>query len=111
MTRAAQIRDNLMPWMGLAGGGTTYALFHQIGSDGAFQNCALVSPWGVLIAGLLSIVAIAGSGWLSWRAARAAGEGGTRWFIGTISSMLTVLLLFATILPMIAALLIPRCFG
>ena len=111
MRRSAEIWDLSRPWLGLVGGGLAYALFHQIGSDGSFQDCGHFSPWVVTPAGVLTLIAIAGSGFVSFGVLRAEEEAPARRVIATVSSLLALLLAFATVMPMIASLMLPDCFA
>lgn len=111
MSRSSEMWDLTRPWMGLAGGGLAYALFHQIGSDGTFQDCGHFSPWLVILVGLLTLLAIGASGLVSMGVVRAEEEAPARRVIATVSSLLALLLAFATVLPMMASLMLPDCFA
>ena len=111
MSRSADMWDLTRPWMGIAGGGFAYALFHQIGSDGSFHDCGHFSPWAILLVGLLTLLAIGLSGFVSFGVVRANEEAPARRVIATVSSLLALLLAFATVMPMIASLMLPDCYA
>ncbi len=101
-----------MPWAGLIAAGLGWALTHQIGSDGNFFDCDRAGA-PLLIIVILACAALAAGGALaSWRVwQRRDTEGSANGFIALVSIMAAGVFLFAILLPMIAALLIPRCFG
>ena len=111
MSRTSEVWDLTRPWTGLIGGGLAYILFHQIGSDGSFHDCGHFSPWVVVLVGLLTLAATAWSGIVSWQVVGAKDEAPARRVIGTVCSLLAALLAFATIMPMIASLMLPDCFA
>ena len=108
---ARRIRDDFMPWAGLALGTAGFILAHQLGSNATFHDCRVGSPW-VVVAGTtigLAIIAIGALG--SWRVYATDGEAVVRRVIAAVSLMSAALFALAIILPFIAALVIPRCWA
>ena len=111
MTRKDRILFNLLPWAGLIGSGLGWALAHQAGSDSNFFDCYRNGAPVILLATLAGAALALGGGLLSLRVWRAReGENAARAFIALVSIMSVLLFLFAIILPLIASLIIPRCF-
>ncbi len=111
MKPSRQIRAEFLPWAGLAASFTGFAIVHQWGSDGVFDSCG---NHGSVVNALILLLglAILGLGVLgSLRIVRHYGESAPRRFIGMISLGAAALFSLAMILPTIASLLIPRCFG
>jgi hypothetical protein len=109
--KTERIRDGFMPWGGLALGTLGFFVAHQLGSDATFQDCTAGSPWIVLL-GTIAGLALIGLGALaSWRVFDAKGEGPARRLIATVSLMAAALFAMAVVLPLIAALVIPRCWA
>lgn len=111
MTRGQRARELFVPWAGLAGAVLGAGFAHQAGSDSVFNDCfdsAPIGVWIVCIIGLL--VALAGA-WLSWPVFRDGEKGATRRTIALISLLTVALFAMAIVLPMIASLMIPRCFA
>jgi hypothetical protein len=108
---AHRVRDRFMPWAGLALGTAGFFLAHQLGSDATFHDCSIGSPWIVAAAiGIaLAIITVGALG--SWRVYRASGTGIPRRVIAAVSLMSAALFALATVLPFIAALIIPRCWA
>ena len=99
-----------MPWGGLALGTTGFFLAHQIGSDTAFQDCRVGSPWVVILGTIAGLTIIAAGAIESWRVYAGRDEGTARRTIALVSLMASALFALGTILPFIAALIIPRCW-
>jgi hypothetical protein len=111
MRRSKQIAGQFMPWAGLASGTAAAGIAHQFGSDGTFDHCAAISPVPLLIVSAIGLlVAIAGLAG-SWSVLRDESQGAARRVIAIVSVGAAALFAFAMILPMIAALVIPPCFG
>ena len=109
--RTKSIRDGFMPWAALALGTTGYFIAHQVGSDSTFQDCRVGSPWIVLLGTLLGL-AIIGLGALgSWRVYAATAEPPARRLVAVVGLLACALYLVGAVLPLIAALLIPRCWA
>jgi hypothetical protein len=107
----ARIRDGFMPWAGLAFGTLGFFAAHQLGSDATFQDCRIGSPWIVLIGTLLGL-AIIGLGALgSWRIYAADSEPPARRLVATVGLLACGLYTIGVVLPLIAALVIPRCWA
>ena len=105
------MRDGFMPWAGLALGTAGYFLAHQIGSDSAFQDCRVGSPW-VIIVGALAGVALIGLGVAgSWRIFASGSDAPARRLVAAVGLLACVLYSIGTTLPVIAALVIPRCWA
>jgi hypothetical protein len=112
MIRGERTIALLLPWAGLIGAVLGGALTHQIGSDGTFDHCGSAGAPLVLVVVLLGVLLSVGGGITSlriWR--RRRDEPAARGFIALVSMMASGLFLFAILLPLFAALLIPRCYG
>ena len=106
-----RVRDGFMPWAGLALGTLGFFAAHQLGSDATFQDCRVGSPWIVLLGTLLGL-AIIGAGALgSWRIYAADSEPPARRLVATVGILACGLYAIGVVLPLIAALLIPRCWA
>lgn len=104
-----QLIEAFMPWAGLVIGLLAVAIVHQFGSDGVFNDCRVVSPGPLLIVAALGLIACVLSGLWSWRSVRSSGSE-VRRVVATISAGSAALFVFAIILAMIAALVLPPCF-
>jgi hypothetical protein len=103
---------HLWPWSGLILGGTGWALTHQIGSILVQDKCPISSALLLAIICLAGLLLALGGGFLSWRLRRsgsAANE--TRSFLALVNALVAVLLAVAIFYQLLAALIIPRCFG
>jgi hypothetical protein len=113
MKRVTRARLYAWPWAGFLLGGLGFVLSHQIGSTGNYDACSLHGWPDVLLAGVLCL-GLAGTGaLLSWRLWRRGEhhETAPRRFIALVSTLAAGLFAFAIVPPMVASLLIPRCFG
>ena len=109
--KTERIRDGFMPWAGLALGTLGYFTDHQLGSDATFQDCRVGSPLIVLLGTLLAL-AIIGFGALgSWRVYAAANEPPARRLVAVVGLLACALYTIGVVLPLIAALVIPRCWA
>jgi hypothetical protein len=99
-----------MPWSGLALGTLGVGLTHQIGSDATFQDCQFSSPLVVILAAILGLVLVAAGALGSWRVCGADGETPARRMIAVVGIMACGVYALAIILPLIASLVIPRCW-
>ena len=109
--KTERIRDGFMPWAGLALGTAGYFIAHQIGSDATFQDCRIGSPLVVLLGTLLGL-AIIGAGALgSWRVYAASNEPPARRLVAVVGLLASALYTIGVVLPLIAALIIPRCWA
>jgi hypothetical protein len=106
-----RIRDGFMPWAGLALGTVGFFLAHQLGSDSTFQDCRVGSPW-IVIVGTIAGLALVTLGALGSSRVYASREEITpRRLVAIVSLMTCALYAIAIILPLIAALVIPRCWA
>ena len=108
--KTERIRDGFMPWAGLALGTAGFFLAHQIGSDATFQDCRVGSPLIVLLGTLLGLAAIGVGAIGSWRIYAARGEAPARRLVSVVGLLACALYVVAILLPLIAALIIPRCW-
>ena len=111
MKTSERIRDGFMPWAGLALGTFGYFLAHQLGSDSTFQNCAVGSPWVVILGTLLGLAVIASGAFGSWRVHAGEAETPARRLVATVGLCACALYTIGILLPFIAAMLIPRCWA
>ena len=108
MKRSGKIFEAFEPWAGLVIGLIAAAFVHQFGSDSTFDHCEAMAPVPVIIVALAGLLATLGSGLISWQSMRTSDV--TRRTVSIISVGMAALFSFAIILPVIAAVLIPRCF-
>jgi uncharacterized membrane protein len=111
VTRLQRFRELFAPWAGIALGTLAAGVMHQAGSDSVFNDCAVATPLPVLIIGIVAIVVVVLAGLMSLRVARNEREGRSRRMIGGVSVGMSGLFLLAIIIPMIASLVLPPCFG
>jgi hypothetical protein len=105
-----RLRDGFMPWAGLALGTAGFFLAHQLGSDATFQDCRVGSPFIVLLGTLLGLCVIGLGAIGSWRIYAAASETPARKLVAAVGLLACVLYAIGVLLPLLAALLIPRCW-
>jgi hypothetical protein len=108
--RGASIRDGFMPWAGLALGTAGYFIQHQLGSDSTFQDCRVGSPWIVILGTLVGLLIIAAGALGSWRVYASDAETPARKLVAIVSLLACALYAIGTILPFIAAMVIPGCW-
>jgi hypothetical protein len=108
---AERIRDGFMPWAGLALGTAGFFLAHQLGSDSTFQDCRVGSPLIVLLGTVLGLAIIAAGALGSWRVYVATSEPPARRLIAAVGLLACALYVIGVVLPLIAALVIPRCWA
>ena len=106
--RSERIRDGFMPWAGLAFGTVGFFLAHQLGSDSTFQDCRVGSPLMVVIATLVGLLLVAVGALGSWRVYAGDGEGPARKLVAVVGLLSCALYAIGLILPLVAALVIPR---
>ena len=111
MRTSERIRDGFMPWAGLALGTFGYFLAHQMGSDSTFQDCRVGSPWIVILGTLLGLAVVCAGALGSWRVFGSHSEAPARRLVAAVSLMACVLYAIGIVLPLIAALVIPRCWA
>ena len=111
MKTAERIRDGFMPWAGLALGTLGYFVQHQLGSDATFQDCRVGSPWIVILGTVLGLLIIGAGALGSWRVFASHSEPPARRLVAAVGLMACALYGIGTILPFIAALVIPRCWA
>jgi uncharacterized membrane protein len=106
-----RIRDGFMPWSGLALGTLGYFVQHQLGSDATFQDCRVGSPWIVIVGTIIGLLIIAAGALGSWRVFASHSESPARRLIAAVALLTCALFAIGTILPFIAALVIPPCWA
>ena len=109
MKRARFLAEAFAPWAGLIIGLLAAGFVHQFGSDGTFDHCRTISPGPLLIVAAFGVVACLASGAASWRKVRGSDDETSR-VIGLVSAGMAGLFIFAILLAMIAALVLPPCF-
>jgi hypothetical protein len=109
--KTQRIRDGFMPWAALALGTAGFFIAHQLGSDATFQDCRVGSPLIVIIGALMGL-AIIGLGALgSWRIYISESETPARRLVAVVGLLASALYAIGVILPLIASLVIPRCWA
>ena len=109
--KAERIRDGFMPWAGLALGTTGFFITHQLGSDATFQDCRFSSPAIVILAAFIGLALVALGAFGSWRVYGADAETAARRMIAIVSVMACAFFALAIVLPLVASLVIPRCWA
>jgi hypothetical protein len=110
MKSRSQFADVFMPWAGLTAGVIAAGVTHQFGSEGTFDNCAVISPIPLLAVNVLGIVLTMAGAFASWSILREGSETQARKVIAFISVGAAALFVLAILLPMIASLVIPPCY-
>lgn len=110
MKRSGSLSEAFMPWAGLAVGVIAVAFVHQFGSDGTFDKCATIAPGPLLIVAAIGLIACLVSGAISWRSMHGSRDLARR-VVAIISVGCAALFSLAIVFPMIAALVLPPCFG
>ena len=103
-------RERFMPWGGIALGTIGFFTAHQLGSDSTFQDCRVGSPLIVIIGTLVGLAIIAAGALSSWPVYRNKDEHPARQLVAAISLMACILFSIGVVLPLIAAMVIPRCW-
>lgn len=111
MTTARRALNLFLPWAGLAGAVAGAGFAHQAGSDSVFNDCFDSAPLGVLVVCIIGLVIAWAGAWASWPAFRDGEAGEARRTIALLSLLSVALFTIAIILPMIGAMMIPRCFA
>jgi hypothetical protein len=111
VSTGARIRDGFMPWAGLALGTLGYFIQHQLGSDTTFQDCRVGSPLIVIVGMIVALLIIAAGALGSWRVFASDSEPPARRLVATISLLACALYVMGTVLPFIAAMVIPPCWA
>jgi hypothetical protein len=99
-----------MPWSGLAVGTLGAGLAHQIGAEATFQDCQFSSPLVVILAGVLGLILVGLGALGSWRVYGADEETPARRMVAVVGLMACALYTLAIVLPLIASVVIPRCW-
>jgi hypothetical protein len=99
-----------MPWAGLALGTLGYFVQHQLGADSTFQDCRVGSPWIVVLGTIVGLLIIAAGALGSWRVYASDSETPARKLVAIVSLLACALYAIGTILPFIAAMVIPGCW-
>jgi hypothetical protein len=110
VTGSSRLWSLLKPWAGLVAAILAGAIAHQFGAEGTFDNCLKISPIPLLIVAIICLAAATAGAWSSSQVARESSEDGTRRLVAVISVGFAALAVFATIIPMIASLMLPPCF-
>jgi hypothetical protein len=108
--KAERARDRFLPWGGLALGTLGAGLAHQIGAESTFQDCHFSSPGIVIVGTLIGLSLIALGAFASWRVWSGDSETPSRKMVATVSLMASAIFTMAVVLPLIASLVIPRCW-
>jgi hypothetical protein len=108
--KTERIRDGFLPWAGLALGTAGYFLAHQLGSDATFQDCRVGSPLIVTIAMIVGLAVIGLGALGSWRVYRSDAESPSRRMVAIVGLLADIFFTIGTVLPFIAAMVIPRCW-
>jgi len=106
-----RLRDGFMPWAALALGTTGYFVAHQLGSDSTFQDCRVSSPLIVIVGTIVGLAIISAGALGSWRVHSNASETPARRLVAVVGLLACVLYAIGVVLPLIAALVIPRCWA
>jgi hypothetical protein len=103
-------REAFTPWAGLIVSLIAVAFVHQFGSGNSFDHCWAAAPLPILVVATLGLIACVIAGVVSWRSLRGEDEIAGR-VIATVSVGCAAVFGLAIILPMIATVVLPPCFG
>ena len=110
MKRTGSLAEAFAPWAGLTIGVLAVAIVHQFGSDGTFDKCATIAPGPLLAVAALGLIACGIAGWISWRSLSGSDDLARR-LVAVISLGCAALFSLAILFPMVAAIMLPPCFG
>jgi hypothetical protein len=111
VTTGERFRDAFMPWAGLALGTAGFFLAHQLGSDSVFQDWRVGSPLMVIVATVAGLALIALGALGSWRIYSTDTEAPARKLVAIVGLMASALFALGVVLPLVASLVIPRCWA
>ena len=97
------------PWAGLVAAVLGAGIAHQFGAEGMFDDCQRIGPGPLQIVAIICILGALVGGWVSLPVLRES-ESGARRVIAAVSIGFAGLGVFATLLPVIASLILPPCF-
>lgn len=98
----------LQPIFGIIVIAAGWALSHQLGSNGVFDDCARRGGGFVVLACVLGLVLAAAGGTCCLRAWRTPERTG-RSFLGLVGALLALVAMFAIVLQLAAGLILPVC--
>jgi hypothetical protein len=101
--------EHLAPWLGMVGAAAGWIAAQQLGSNMAFDDCAVGDGGFALLVGLLGLLLAAAGGYFSWDVWRRGEESEGRRFVGLLGLLLALLTGFAILLQSIAGLILPAC--
>jgi hypothetical protein len=110
MRRNGTLAAAFQPWAGLVIGVLSVAFVHQFGSDGTFDKCGTLAPGPLLVVAAVGLLACAVSALLSWQSLKGEADLSRR-VVAIVSTGCATLFGLAILFPMIAALVLPPCFG
>jgi hypothetical protein len=96
------------PFFGILLAATGWALAHQVGSDGVFDDCTRGGAFVVVIS-LIGLAITAAGGLYSVLAWRGTDRG--RSFLGVLGALLALIAGFAIVLQIAAGVILPPCAG
>jgi hypothetical protein len=104
----ASILAGPQPIFGIVVTAAGWALSHQLGSNGVFDDCARRGGGFVVLASVIGLVLALAGGLYCLRAWRAPERTG-RSFLGLTGALLALLAMFAIVLQLAAGLILPAC--
>lgn len=111
MSPAAKATRLFRPWAGLVAGTAAAVAAELIGSGGSFDHCAAMSPVPLLVVATLCLaLAVLGAA-ASVGVLREREPAASRRLVAFFSVGMAGLACVAVILPMMASLVLPPCFG
>lgn len=96
------------PFLGLLLVAAGWALSHQFGSDGVFDDCTSRGGGYVVLVSITGLFLIGAGGLYAFSARRSPRESG-RGFLGIVTGLLSLVAAFAVILQIAAGLILPPC--
>jgi hypothetical protein len=110
MSRPDRIRHP-QPLIGLLLVSAGWALSHQVGSDGVFDDCLRRGNGFAVAVSLIGLLIVALGGFNGWRAWQPRDPESGRSALGIVVALLALLGGFAVILQIAAGLILPPCFA
>ena len=104
---SSAILSKPQPLLGMLLVAVGWAVSHQWGSNGVFDDCAGTGGVGVVLTSLLGLVLVGFGALYSFAAGRSGGTG--RRFLGLLGALLASIAAFAIVLQIAAGLILPPC--